>query len=592
MLRVTEILAIALVLPLMSPARTVSGAADRPALGAVVDELRFVDTRGLPRGSGELGAARALVLMFTTNDCPLAQRYLPKYIELQRRIQQQGLEFLVVNVGPRDTVLSMAERQVESGAAFPFVKDFDGTVARGLGVTRTPEFVILDGARRLVYRGRFDAQYRLGGVSPSAGRADLERALEDVLAGRAVEVAETIAEGCALEDLGPPAPRPDLTWSRDIAPIVQESCQGCHRAGTAAPFALDSYDDVAARRATIAEVVHEGRMPPWFASPRHGEFVNAPRMTDEQRAQLIGWARAGAPAGDLSAAPAPIERTDSRWRIGEPDLVLEQAGVSSVPAEGYIPYRYILFPHVFAHDTWVEAIEITSDNLRVVHHANLAHFRLTESYKTENFLTGYVPGGDPLVCDPGVAVLIPAGSLLGLQTHFVTTGRAERAKLSIGLRFPRGVVQQRLRHFQIHTSRFEIPAFAPAHRVRAERKFGADALGVGMFAHMHLRGRDMTFRATYPDGREEVLLCVPNYNFDWQQSYRWAPRTRRFPAGTRVDVVAHFDNSRFNPYNPDPTVAVRFGQQSVDEMMYGFLFFVEEHERLNLAVDTSDGKPR
>lgn len=592
MLRVITILSVVLALPQASPARSSAGTDDRPQVGAVVGELRFVDTRGLPRGSSELDAARALVLMFTTNDCPLAQRYLPKYIELQRRARQDGLEFIVVNVGPRDTVLALAERQVESGAAFPFVKDFDGSVARALGITRTPEFVVLDGARRLAYRGRFDAQYRLGGVNPSAGRADLERALEDVLAGRAVEIAETIVDGCALEELGPPPPRPDLTWSRDIAPIVQASCQGCHQPGTAAPFALMSYDDVATRRAMIAEVVHEGRMPPWFASPRHGEFVNAPKLTDEQRALLVGWLRAGAPTGDLSAEPEPVQHLDSRWRIGEPDLVLEQAGVSSVPAEGYIPYRYVLFPHVFAHDTWIEAIEITSDNLRVVHHANLAHFRLTESFKTENFLTGYVPGGDPLVCDPGVGVLIPAGSLLGLQTHFVTTGQEERAKLSIALRFPRGVVQQRLRHFQIRDTRFEIPPFAPAHRVHAQRKFGADALGVGMFVHMHLRGRDMTFRATYPDGREEVLLCVPSYSFDWQQSYRWAPRTQRFPAGTRVNVVAHFDNSRFNPYNPDPTVAVRFGQQSVDEMMYGFLFFVEEHERLNVAVDPTDGKPR
>ncbi len=480
MLKVTTLLAAALALPLASDALASGGDDGRPPLGAVVGELRFVDTRGLPRGSSELGAARALVLMFATNECPLAQRYLPRFIELQRRIQRPGLEFLVVNVSPRDTLLALAERQVESGAAFPFVKDFDGSVARALGVTRTPEFVMLDGARRIAYRGRFDAQYRLGRVNPSTGRADLEHALDDVLAGRAVVVSETIAEGCALEELGPPPPRPDLTWSRDIAPI--------------------------------AEVVHERRMPPWFASPRHGEFVNAPTLTDEQRAQLVGWARAGAPVGDLSDAPPPPPLAPSRWRIGEPDLVLDQAGANSVPAAGYIPYRYILFPHVFAHDTWVEAIEIMSDNQRVVHHANLAHFRLTESFKTENFLTGYVPGGDPLVCDPGVGVLIPAGSLLGLQTHFVTTGQEERAKLSIGLRFPRGVVQQRLRHFQIHDSRFEIPPFAPAHRVRAERKFGADALGVGMFAHMHLRAparaghdvpRDISGRA-----REGAPLCA------------------------------------------------------------------------------------
>ncbi len=567
-------------------------AGEGPALGADVGELRFVDTRGLPRTSAELGEFRALAVMFATTDCPLARRYLPRFVELESKLRARGVQFLVVNVGPLDSVQAMAESQVESEAAFPFVKDFDGAVAKALGAERTPHFMVLDAQRRLRYRGRFDSQYRLGGANPTPGRADLELALEDVLAQRPVEVAQTAVDGCALEELGPPAPRPELTWSRDIAPIVQRACQDCHRPGTAAPFALLTHSEVARRAATIAEVVRERRMPPWFASPRHGAIVNAPNITDEERDMLVGWALAGAPAGDLANAPPAREFPAQRWRIGDPDLVLEQQKDSELPASGYVPYRYIVFSHVFLHDTWVEAIEIATDNPRVVHHANLGFFKFTESFKSENFLTGYVPGGDPLDCGEGVAVLIPAGSLVGLQTHFVTTGAAERAKLSVGLRFPRAKVEQRMQHFQIQTSRFEIPPFAAAHAVRAQRKFAADSIGVGMFAHMHLRGRDMTFSASYPDGRDEILLRVPNYNFDWQQSYRWAPGAQRFPAGTKVSVLAHFDNSKFNPYNPDPSAAVRFGQQTVDEMMLGFLFFVEEHQRLGLEVDPKTGRAR
>jgi hypothetical protein len=321
-------------------------------------------------------------------------------------------------------------------------------------------------------------------------------------------------------------------------------------------------------------------------------FENAPQLTDEERDMLVGWALAGAPAGDLGAQPPPREFPTRRWRIGEPDLVLEQAKPSELPADGYIPYRYIVFSHVFTHDTWVEASEISPDNPRVVHHANLGYFQLTESFKTENFLTGYVPGGDPMQCGEGVALRIPAGSLLGLQTHFVTTGSPERARLSVALRFPRGKVQQRLQHFQIATTRIEIPPDAWAHPVRAQRRFEADAIGVGMFAHMHLRGRDMTFTARYPDEHEEILLRVPNYSFDWQQSYRWRAGTQRFPAGTKVSVLAHFDNSSFNPYNPDPDATVKWGQQSVDEMMMGFLFFVDEHERLGLDIDPTSGAVR
>lgn len=560
-----------------------------PAIGSRIGEVRFVDTRGLARSSAEFGEARPWVVMFATNDCPLARRYLPRFVELETRLRSRQVRFALVNVGPLDTVAALAELQVESGAAFPFVKDVDGQVCAALGAQRTPHFMVLDAQRTLVYRGRFDSQYRLGGSNPSAGRADLELAIEDVLAGRPVELAQTPVEGCAIEDFAPPPPRADLTWSREIAPIVQRACQDCHRPGAAAPFALLTYADVSKRAATIAEVVHARRMPPWFASPKHGTFANAPALTDEEREQLVGWALAGAPAGDLTQQPAPREFSTARWRIGEPDLVLEQAKASELPADGYIPYRYIVFSHVFAHDTWVDAIEIVSDNARVVHHANLGYFKLTESFKNENFLTGYVPGGDPMQCGPGVGLRIPAGSLLGLQTHFITTGSPERAKLSVGLRFPRAKVQQRMQHFQIATTRIQIPPHASAHPVRAQQRFEADAIGIGMVPHMHLRGRDMTYTASYPDQSQEILLRVPNFNFDWQQSYRWPAGAKRFPAGTKVSVLAHFDNSKFNPYNPDPNATVRWGQQTVDEMMMGFLFFVEEHERLELEVDPATG---
>lgn len=580
--------------PLLSLVFTVLAAAssagqDAPPIGSRVGELRFVDTRGLARSTAEFGEARPWVVMFATNDCPLARRYLPRFVALEGRMRSRGARFAVVNVGPLDSVQAVAELQVESGAAFPFVKDADGQVTRALGAERTPHFMVLDAQRTLVYRGRFDSQYRLGGANPSAGRADLELAIEDVLAGRPVEIAHTPVEGCAIEDPAPPPARHDLNWSRDIAPIVQRACQDCHRPSAVAPFSLLTHAEVAKRAATIAEVVHERRMPPWFASPKHGKFANAPSLTDEERQQLVAWALAGAPAGDLNQQPPPREFSTERWRIGEPDLVLEQSKDSELPADGYIPYRYIVFSHVFARDTWIDAIEIVSDNARVVHHANLGFFKLTESFKSENFLTGYVPGGDPMRCGPGVALFIPAGSLLGLQTHFVTTGSPERARLSVGLRFPRATVQQRMQHFQIATTRIEIPPHAPAHPVRAQRRFERDAIGIGMVPHMHLRGRDMTFTAQYPDEREEILLRVPNYNFDWQQSYRWPAGAQRFPAGTKVNVLAHFDNSKFNPYNPDASATVRWGQQTVDEMMMGFLFYVEEHQRLELEVDAATG---
>jgi len=583
-----HVVQVALALSLALPC----GGGERPAIGATIEDLRFTDMHWLPRSLADFGERKAFALVFTTIDCPIAQRYLPRLIELEARYRERGVQFVAVDVGAGDSILEIATVAAEREIAFPFVKDFDGRVVAALGVERTPEVVVLDGARKLVYRGRIDDQYRLGGEKQQAGRADLASALDDVLAARQVEIAETPVDGCVIGSLAPASPRNDLTWARDIAPIVQAHCQDCHRPGQVAPFSLLTYRDVADHAETIAEVVRQERMPPWFGSPSYGHFTNAPTITAEQRSQLVDWVRNGAAAGDLAHEPAPREFPASPWRIGEPDLVTRQLIGTAIPAEGVIPYEYVILPHVFNEDTWVDRVEINPSNTRCVHHANLGYFKLTEKFSNDNFITGFVPGGDPLVCDPGVALKIPKGSLLGLQVHYVTSGKPENDRISVGLHFPRATVERELRNFQIHNSRFAIPPGAGAHVVKAHATFERDVTGVGMFSHMHLRGRDMTFRATYADGRDETLLVVPNYSFDWQQSYRWSPGAEHFPAGTRIDVLAHFDNTAFNAFNPDPAATVRFSEQTDGEMMYGFFFFTEDAQQLGLDVDPSNGRVR
>jgi len=194
-----------------------------------------------------------------------------------------------------------------------------------------------------------------------------------------------------------------------------------------------------------------------------------------------------------------------------------------------------------------------------------------------------------MVLGNGTAVLIPAGSALGLQIHYVTTGKEETDRIEVALRFPRTRVNKRMRHLEVADLRFAIPPGAMSHPVKAERTFDRDAIGIGMYVHMHVRGRDMRYRARAPDGREETLLLVPTYDFDWQASYRWFEGEQRFAKGTRIECLAHFDNSAFNPWNPDPGATVRFGLQTEQEMMYGFLFYVDADEDLGLSVDPSTG---
>ncbi len=191
--------------------------------------------------------------------------------------------------------------------------------------------------------------------------------------------------------------------------------------------------------------------------------------------------------------------------------------------------------------------------------------------------------------EDGTEFRIPAGSVVGLQIHYVTTGEETTDQTSVGFVFAKETIQKQLRHFQCQTTRFAIPSGASHHEVKATKTFDRDATGLGMFCHMHLRGKDMTFVAGFPDDRRETLLSVPNYNFEWQSSYRWPADVMKFPRGTAIECTAHYDNSSFNPYNPDPTATVRNGSQTYHEMMYGFLFFTYDDEALNLTIDPATG---
>jgi hypothetical protein len=220
----------------------------------------------------------------------------------------------------------------------------------------------------------------------------------------------------------------------------------------------------------------------------------------------------------------------------------------------------------------------------------MAYGSLKEGFKQANFITGFVPGGAPMVLEDGVAFKIPKGSSLALQIHYVTTGKEEKCRISVGLKYAHGVVQKQLRFTLFVDTKFAIPPEAPAHPVKVSKVLEHDILGLGLFAHMHLRGKDMTFNAYYPDGKSETLLVIPNYSFNWQIPYVWEPGKMRLPKGTRVECIAHYDNSPFNPFNPNPLTTVKDGPQTYHEMMNGFMFYTHADEKLNLEIDPKSGK--
>jgi len=567
-------------------------AADREVkIGSQVDDLRFKDIRYVARSLADFGEKKAYVLVFVDSDCPLAQKYLPVLDRLERGYRDKGVQFVAVNSGPHDTIVVMAAQAVEFGVEFPFVKDADGRVADALGVSRTPEVAVLDTKRVLRYRGRIDDQYRPGGQRKEPTRHDLVEAIDAVLAGKPVEIPTTPVDGCLIQrPVAAPGDKP-VTYADHVAPILRQHCQGCHRPDTPAPFSLLTYEQAKGKARTIAEVVNEGRMPPWFAPRRDGDLIRHESLSAAERETVARWVAGGLVRGDDSRLPKPPDWKTGKWLIGEPDLVLSSAGFD-LPKEGDIPYKYVIFSHLFAEDTWLRGVQILPDVPRAVHHANLAHFKLGESFKESNFITGVVPGGEPMTVDGGVAFLIPKGSMLGLQVHYVPTGKEEKVTMRVGLKYAAGKIDRRLRNMLFVDTHYSIPPGAPAHPVKVERTLTSDAIGVGLFSHMHVRGKAMTFTARTPDGKGERLLSIPNYNFEWQIPYRWEPGKKVFPKGTKLECVALYDNSSFNPYNPDPTKTVRDGPQSYQEMMNGFLFYLDANEKLGLEIDPKTGRAK
>ncbi|MEX0641146.1 MAG: redoxin domain-containing protein [Pirellulales bacterium] len=605
-----------------------SAAKSRPQIGDKLAHCEFTDIRFLPRTLSDFVSEkdpvqkRAFVLVFTNTTCPIVQRFMPRLKQLNSEFYDQGVQFIAVDVGPDDSLIEIATQAVEHDMPFPFVKDIDGSCVAACGVERTAAAVLVDADYKLRYRGRIDSSYRLGGAAPGSVRSELRDAIRSLLAGEEIAIRETPIDGCAITKPATVKQAGEISYARQIAPILERNCNACHRPGTSAPFALMSYDDVAANAAMIAEVVEQRRMPPWFASPGIGKFTNDRTMPSADRKLLLAWAHAGAPHDDLSlpqgegqgegnsgngetptisATPDQSNTVDvdsndpwagKEWQMGEPDLILEAPFTYSVPADGYVDYKYTLLPTVFLHDTYLEAVEVQPSNPRAVHHSNLGYMPIGTQGMYARLITGYVPGVGPMQLDKGVASKIPAGSVAGLQIHLVTTGKPEKTRLRVGFRYPRYKVEKELHYLQLSNRRFAIPPYAAHYPVSRTKTLNDDVTIYGFFVHMHVRGQDMTFRAYPPGADPSTLLMIPNYSFDWQMPYHVAPGAAKFPAGTRYECVAHYDNTSFNPFNPDPSATVRDGQQTYQEMMYGYVFYTKDKEQLNMEINTKSGRPK
>jgi peroxiredoxin len=547
-------------------------------------EFKLQDFRGAWHRLEDVHNSKLVVIAFVGTECPLASLYAPRLAYLARAYEKKNVAFFGVDANQQDAPSALARFAQKHGLPFPLLKDVGNELADQLGVERTPEVLVLDSERIVRYRGRVDDQFGIGVHRPAPTRRDLADALDALLAGRAVTTPRTETVGCRIGRVAKARGDATVNYAKHVSRILRDRCTACHREGEIAPFSLASYKRAAGWAEMIDEVVQAGRMPPWHASPKYGSFSNEARLSDEEKRIISAWVAAGTPEGDPRDLPEPARYTEG-WRIPAPDLVVPLPRTVEIPAEGTMPYENFVIDPNFKHDVWVRASQVRPGNPSVVHH--LVVFVLPpgadESTTRIDFLAAYAPGMPPRVLPEGVARLIPAGSRLKFQVHYTPRGTPQTDRSEIGLVFADSKeIRKEMTAVAAINTDLRIPPRTADFPQEAEHRFGQDTLVYSLLPHMHLRGNSFRFEAAYPDGRREVLLDVPRYEFDWQNVYVLS-EPKLMPEGSVLHCLARYDNSADNPSNPDPGATVTWGEQTREEMLVGYVETALANQDLSLG---------
>jgi hypothetical protein len=535
--------------------------------GDTVDNFRLVDHHG---GAQELyyrSDMKAVVLLTHMNGCD-GVKAAAQTLEGLRAKYPEGVEFLMLDSNLDTTREAIAADAKNLPLNVPIMIDDTQLVGESLGLKMNGEvFVITPQAGwKVAYRG--DAT--------GAGAA-----LEAVLAGQPVAKPTTQAAGCAvaLPEQAKRKAHAQISYEKQIAPILEDKCVACHREGGIGPWAMTSYDMVKGFSPMIREVVRTKRMPPWHADPHYGAWANDRGLSAEQAKTLVHWIEAGAPRGTGADPLAATKKQWPQWVLGEPDLVVEAPPFTTV-ATGVMPYQNVTVKNPLNEDKWIRAIDYLPGQRAVLHH-------VIASVGGERFgatsLNNYVPGAEPLIIPEGNGILLKANSTFHFQMHYTSNGQVLTDVTKLGLYFMNEPPKFNFRSMILAQPRLKIPAGIKFHPEQAVSTFRNDSVIYSLHPHAHFRGKSASFVAKYPDGREEMLLNIPTYDFNWQATYDLA-KPITVPAGTKIVYTQTFDNSVQNKANPDPNKTVTWGEQTWEEMVFGVV-------RYRNVVETGKEEP-
>lgn len=519
----------------------------------------------------------ALVVVAQANNCANAQNGSTQLQNLRKEWEGKDVAFLMINAAD-DDIAEISATAKAQGLEVPILIDASGMVTKTLGLSKAGEAVVLSPASfNVLYRGPLDQN-----ISATLSNSAMDTVPETLVmptSGCDLKRHDTATLAGAVPD-----------YATEIAPIIVENCAECHRAGGIGPFAMNSHLMLKGWSPMIRETLLTRRMPPMQVDPNIGHFNNANYLAPADLAKLVSWIDAGSPRGIAAEDPlSKVEHVDMRaWQLGEPDYIVKMPA-NEIPATGVLEYINVDAQLPFTEDKYVRAVQFIPGDSTVLHHLLTYVTEANEDFDggeadqraiERRFLEGYAPGKVSAMTFPeDTGVFIPKGNKLSMQFHYTTNGRATVDETLLGLYF----YDEKPAHENLTravSGGFVIPPHALDHKAHAEYVFDKAVNVIGLRAHMHFRGRNMRFSVEYPDGTMEELLNEVNYSYAWQPTYQLS-HAKYLPAGSKVHVDGTFDNSEFNPGNPDPDARVTFGLQSWDEMFIGYWTYYAADEQTN-----------
>lgn len=524
------------------------------------------------------------VVLFAQDESRDMRKAAKDIAALAEQFAGQKVEFLMLDSTGRADKAELRKAAEKAGISLRVLIDDTQLVAEELGLSRALEVAILDpAAKELVYRGALNDRFAEGKKARRASEHYVADALQAMMAGEEV-TAQFASNGDAIDFAS--GELMSVSYANDVAPILEQRCVTCHQEGGIAPFAMSSHQMVQGWSPMIRETLITKRMPPGQIDVEYtNDFHGVNHITVEETQKLVHWIDSGAKNEGNTDPLAELQTEVVKWGHGEPDMIVD-IPPQTIPASGTVEYRNLVLPLDLPEDKWVKAVEFVAGDTTVLHHI-IAWAQAPDNGSGRGGAFGilnqgiglgaYAPGNAINTYPEGAGFPLEQGSGLILQMHYTTSGKETVDASQIGIHFWDEEPERPILGGSAADLEIDIAPFEANHEMVATKKFRKDSYLTMVGPHMHYRGYDANFKLVYPDGSEEEVLNVPNYQFNWQKTYDFK-EPKYMPAGTEMVFRATFDNSDMNPFNPDPSAEISWGEQTWQEMFFGFFRYVEADE--------------